>query len=168
MHAIYERITVAGPKSWGVRLTAAAYAHGFALALPEKVEMRARQVLDGDHNLHPSDRGSHEGTTHNRAGVVYAALAAASAGLLRFLPVLRLGITLSALASALRGDVVAWWGSVDLEDDGGEDDHDDVFTLLEGASRRSPPQSSRSCPERGLISRIEAPPSPGLRNTACS
>jgi hypothetical protein len=39
MHAIYERITVAGPKSWGVRLTAAAYAHGFALALPEKVEM---------------------------------------------------------------------------------------------------------------------------------
>jgi hypothetical protein len=73
--------------------------------------------------------------------VVYAALAAASAGLLRFLPVLRLGITLSALASALRGDVVAWWGSVDLEDDGGEDDHDDVFTLLEGASRRSPPQS---------------------------
>jgi len=36
MHAIYERITVAGPKIVGVRLTQAAYAHGFALALPEK------------------------------------------------------------------------------------------------------------------------------------
>ena len=37
LHAIYERITVAGPESVGVRLTAAAYAHGLALALPEKV-----------------------------------------------------------------------------------------------------------------------------------
>ena len=39
MHAIHERITVAGPEIVGVRLTAAAYAHGLALALPEKVEM---------------------------------------------------------------------------------------------------------------------------------
>ncbi len=39
MHASYERITVAGPEIVGVRLTAAAYAHGLALALPEKVEM---------------------------------------------------------------------------------------------------------------------------------
>ena len=39
IHAIYERITVAGPEVVGVRLTAAAYAHGLALALPEKVEM---------------------------------------------------------------------------------------------------------------------------------
>jgi hypothetical protein len=39
MHAIYERITVAGPEIVGVRLTAAAYAHGLALALPEKAEM---------------------------------------------------------------------------------------------------------------------------------
>ena len=39
LHAIYERITVAGPEIVGVRLTAAAYAHGLALALPEKVEM---------------------------------------------------------------------------------------------------------------------------------
>ena len=39
MHAIYERITVAGPEIVGVRLTAAAYAHGLALALPEKVAM---------------------------------------------------------------------------------------------------------------------------------
>ena len=36
-HAIYERITVAGPEIVGVRLTASAYAHGLALALPEKV-----------------------------------------------------------------------------------------------------------------------------------
>jgi hypothetical protein len=35
----YERITVAGPEIVGVRLTAAAYAHGLALALPEKVAM---------------------------------------------------------------------------------------------------------------------------------
>ncbi len=39
MHAIYERITVAGPEIVGVRLTAAAYAHGLALALPDKVAM---------------------------------------------------------------------------------------------------------------------------------
>ncbi len=39
MHAIYERITIAGPEIVGVRLTAAAYAHGLALALPQKVEM---------------------------------------------------------------------------------------------------------------------------------
>ena len=39
MHAIYERITVVGPEMVGVRLTAAAYAHGLALALPEKVVM---------------------------------------------------------------------------------------------------------------------------------
>ena len=39
MHAICERITVAGPEIVVVRLTAAAYAHGLALALPEKVAM---------------------------------------------------------------------------------------------------------------------------------
>lgn len=39
MHAIYDGITVAGPVIVGVRLTQAAYAHGLALALPEKVEM---------------------------------------------------------------------------------------------------------------------------------
>ena len=40
MHAIYERITVAGPEIVGVRLTQAAYAHGLALALPEAVVAR--------------------------------------------------------------------------------------------------------------------------------
>ena len=39
MHAIYGRITVAGPEIVGVRLTQEAYAHGLALALPEKVEL---------------------------------------------------------------------------------------------------------------------------------
>jgi len=39
MHAIYKRITVAGPEIVGVRLTAAAYGHGLALALPEQVAM---------------------------------------------------------------------------------------------------------------------------------
>ena len=39
IHAIYDRITVAGPEIVGVRLTQAAYAHGLALALPEKVEL---------------------------------------------------------------------------------------------------------------------------------
>ena len=43
MHAICERITVAGPEIVGVRLTAAAHAHGLALALPEEVGM-ARQT----------------------------------------------------------------------------------------------------------------------------
>jgi hypothetical protein len=39
LHAIYDRITVAGPEIVGVRLTQAAYAHGLALALPEKVAL---------------------------------------------------------------------------------------------------------------------------------
>ena len=39
LHAIYDRITVAGPEIVGVRLTQAAYAHGLAMALPEKVEL---------------------------------------------------------------------------------------------------------------------------------
>ena len=43
MHAIYERITVAGPEILGVRLTAAAYAHGLALALPDKVVLARRE-----------------------------------------------------------------------------------------------------------------------------
>ena len=37
---IYERITVAGPEIVGVRLAAAAYAHGLALALPQVVMAR--------------------------------------------------------------------------------------------------------------------------------
>jgi hypothetical protein len=39
MHAVYERIMVAWPETVGVRPAAAAYAHGLALALPEKVVM---------------------------------------------------------------------------------------------------------------------------------
>ena len=46
MHAIYERITVAGPRIVGIRLTSAAYAHGLALALPEKVAMARPEVSD--------------------------------------------------------------------------------------------------------------------------
>jgi hypothetical protein len=45
LHAIYDRIVVAGRRIVSVRLTPSAYAHGFALALPEKVVLRARQVL---------------------------------------------------------------------------------------------------------------------------
>jgi hypothetical protein len=45
LHAICDRITVAGPVIVGVRLTQAAYAHGFALALPKRLQWRARQVL---------------------------------------------------------------------------------------------------------------------------
>jgi hypothetical protein len=37
LHAVHDRITVAVPEIVGVRLTQAAYAHGLALALPEKV-----------------------------------------------------------------------------------------------------------------------------------
>jgi len=57
---------------------------------------------------------SDTGTTRARTGVLYAVLTAVSAALLLFLPVLLLGFTLSLLASVLRGDVVAWQGSVDL------------------------------------------------------
>jgi hypothetical protein len=39
LHAIYERVSVAGPEIVGVRLTPSAYAHGLALALPERVAM---------------------------------------------------------------------------------------------------------------------------------
>ena len=39
LHAIYERIVVAGRAIVSARLTPAAYAHGLALALPEKVAM---------------------------------------------------------------------------------------------------------------------------------
>ncbi len=39
LHAIYERVSVAGPEIVGVRLTPSAYAHGLAPAKPEKVVM---------------------------------------------------------------------------------------------------------------------------------
>ncbi len=39
LHAIYDRITVAGRRIVSVRLTPSAYAHGFALALPDKVAL---------------------------------------------------------------------------------------------------------------------------------
>jgi hypothetical protein len=37
LHAIYERIVIAGREFVSARLTPAAYAHGLALALPEQV-----------------------------------------------------------------------------------------------------------------------------------
>jgi hypothetical protein len=54
------------------------------------------------------------GSPQRRAGIVFAILAAASAGLLLFLPVLLLGITFDALVAVMRGDVVAWQGSLDM------------------------------------------------------
>ena len=39
LHAIYDRIVVTGRSVVSVRLTASAYAHGLALALPDKVAM---------------------------------------------------------------------------------------------------------------------------------
>ena len=39
VHAIYERIVVAGRRIVSARLTPSAYEHGLALALPEKVVM---------------------------------------------------------------------------------------------------------------------------------
>ena len=49
MHAFYERITVAGPEIVGVRLAAAAYAHGSAPALPEKVAMARPTGVERGH-----------------------------------------------------------------------------------------------------------------------
>ncbi len=40
LHAIYDRIVVAGPSIVSVRLTPAAYANGLALALPQVVMAR--------------------------------------------------------------------------------------------------------------------------------
>jgi len=40
LHAIYERITVAGPMITSARLTPSAYAHGLALVLPQVVMAR--------------------------------------------------------------------------------------------------------------------------------
>ena len=66
MHAIYGRITDAGPKIVGVRLTAAAYAHGLALGLPEKVEMarptRVRHAILIDRLTLRSKRHQDRGT----------------------------------------------------------------------------------------------------------
>ena len=39
LHAIYERIVVTGRKIVSIRLTPSAYAHGLALALPDKVAL---------------------------------------------------------------------------------------------------------------------------------
>jgi hypothetical protein len=55
LHAIYERIVVAGPEIVRARLTAAAYAHGSALALPEKVAM-ARPTRVDRARTHPGFR----------------------------------------------------------------------------------------------------------------
>jgi hypothetical protein len=44
MHAIYERITVAGPEFVGVWLTPVAYSNGLAIALPEAVMARPTGV----------------------------------------------------------------------------------------------------------------------------
>ncbi len=41
--AIYERVTVRGPEFVGVRLTPWAYAHGLALALPERIELAGEE-----------------------------------------------------------------------------------------------------------------------------
>jgi hypothetical protein len=46
LHAIYDRITIAGRKIVSVRLTPSAYAHGFALALPEKVAVARPTVSE--------------------------------------------------------------------------------------------------------------------------
>jgi hypothetical protein len=48
LHAIYERIVVAGRSFVSVRLTPAAYAHGLALALPEVVMARPTGVGRAD------------------------------------------------------------------------------------------------------------------------
>jgi hypothetical protein len=55
IHAVYERIVIEGPRFVGLRLTPAAYAHGLALALPEKVEM-ARPTGVGPARTHAGFR----------------------------------------------------------------------------------------------------------------
>lgn len=72
MDAIHEQITLAGPEIVGVRLTAATYAPGLALALPEKVEMArptgvARSGTHADFRLIPVDGADDWGAAYRVA-----------------------------------------------------------------------------------------------------
>ena len=53
IHAIYDRIEVAGPDFIGVSLTPEAERHGLALALPEEVTIRSNAVLACPRGLEP-------------------------------------------------------------------------------------------------------------------
>ena len=53
-------------------------------------------------------------TTHSRAGVVYAVLAAASAAILLFLPVLLLGFSVYVVAAVARGEGLNWQSGVGM------------------------------------------------------
>jgi hypothetical protein len=44
IHAVHERIVIAGPRFVGLRLTPATYRHGLALALPDAVMARPTGV----------------------------------------------------------------------------------------------------------------------------
>ena len=57
VHAIYERVIVAGPEIRSVRLTAAAKARGLALALPEQADGAPDRCWARDINLRDPDRG---------------------------------------------------------------------------------------------------------------
>ncbi|HYO44799.1 MAG TPA: hypothetical protein VES19_16500 [Candidatus Limnocylindrales bacterium] len=46
LHAVYERTVVTGRANVSIRLTPAACAHGFALALPDKVELARPTVSE--------------------------------------------------------------------------------------------------------------------------
>ena len=46
LRAIYERIVVTGRKIVSIRLTPSAYAHGLAIALPDKVAMARPTVSE--------------------------------------------------------------------------------------------------------------------------
>jgi hypothetical protein len=58
LHAIYERIVIAGPTFVSARLTSAAYAHGLSLALPQVVMASpagfepATRCLEGSRSVH--------------------------------------------------------------------------------------------------------------------
>jgi hypothetical protein len=66
VHAIYERITVDGPEIVGVRLTAAAYAHGLALALPEKVVMAPDRIQPRGCQKYPDPNRGRKGRSDRR------------------------------------------------------------------------------------------------------
>jgi len=60
IHAIYERIIVAGPTVVSARLTPSAYAHGLALALPQVVMARADEYRTDGHRVHIGTSGEEE------------------------------------------------------------------------------------------------------------
>jgi hypothetical protein len=94
LHAVYDRITVAGRRIVSVRLTPSAYGHRFALALPEKVVLARPPVLSGWDSAGAVNRREAPGVdqsgpspeTRRGSSMIFARSAASRASRARVLP----------------------------------------------------------------------------------